>query len=240
MTVSTAPPEAADIAGLHGRIRKRFADQRYAGQGAVPASNEIRIRIALNLIGSGHRVLDVGCYDGSIMARIEARGSEVVGIDLSAPALEIARARGLRVVEGDLEKSLPFPDGAFSVVFAGEVLEHVYHVDGFVAEIRRVLEPHGALVLTTPNLASLGRRGLLLVGKDPYTNVSPFEGAGHLRYFVRETLEAFLARRGFAIETLCSDVVHLTPSGRVRSRLLARAFPRLGRSLIVKARRLPD
>ena len=43
--------------------------------------------------GPGMRVLDVGCGDGALPARIADAGAEVVGIDISPSLLEAARGR---------------------------------------------------------------------------------------------------------------------------------------------------
>ncbi len=44
---------------------------------------------------AGERILDVGCGDGALSARIAATGADVVGVDASASMVEAARARGL-------------------------------------------------------------------------------------------------------------------------------------------------
>ena len=53
--------------------------------------------------------------------------------------------------------SLPFADGAFDAVVAGEVIDHLTPSDvgRALAEFRRVLAPHGALLMTTPNPGSV-------------------------------------------------------------------------------------
>lgn len=47
------------------------------------------------LFGPGDRVLDLGCGTGDDAVHLMARGVEVVGIDASAPMVEIARSRGV-------------------------------------------------------------------------------------------------------------------------------------------------
>ena len=44
---------------------------------------------------AGERILDLGCGDGQLTARLVASGAEVRGIDASAAMVAAARARGL-------------------------------------------------------------------------------------------------------------------------------------------------
>lgn len=75
--------------------------------------------------------------------------SDLVGIDLDETAVEMLRAKGHDIRVGDARD---FDLGRkFEVVFAGEVIEHIDDVRGFLQSVRRHLLPGGRLVLTTPN-----------------------------------------------------------------------------------------
>ena len=52
---------------------------------------------------TGERVLDLGCGDGALTAKLAATGVDVVGVDASAAMIEAARGRGLdaRVMPGE-------------------------------------------------------------------------------------------------------------------------------------------
>lgn len=86
------------------------------------------------------RVLDVGCGDGRIPSTYAA--PEVVVVDSSPAAVELAAARGLDAQVADAQE-LPFPDGSFDVVTCNHVLYHVPDVDRALAEFVRVLRPGG-------------------------------------------------------------------------------------------------
>src|SRR6188768_2187821 len=60
--------------------------------------------------GSGRDVLEVGCGTGLVLSRIREFAGTARGVDLSPGMLELAKARGLEVVEGSAT-SLPFADG---------------------------------------------------------------------------------------------------------------------------------
>ena len=100
----------------------------------------------LRLLGDGPgRLVDVGCGGGAHTAAFAARGWSVTGVDVSAAQLELARTRGVEVVEAD-GAALPFEEASFDA--AVSMFTHT-DVDDFAAmlrEVARVLRPGGAFV----------------------------------------------------------------------------------------------
>ncbi len=206
----------------------------------VNKCEKIRIRKIVELVGKGNRVLDIGCYDGTLGKLLIDKENEVYGIEINKEVAEIAKQKGLEVKIKDVESSFCFENNFFDVVVAGEIVEHVLDTDFFIDEIKKVLKPNGFLILSTPNVASLGRRFLLLFGKNPYFEASfgypAGAHAGHIRFFTKDLLLGYLEHRGFEIIKFTSNVVNFTPSGKIASKLLADLAPTFGGSLIVKAR----
>jgi len=198
--------------------------------------DDSRVKAVLPLIGKAGRVLDVGCLDGTIGELFLAMGNDVYGIDASQPAIAQAVVRGVKASLGNVEERFPFETESFDAVFAGEIIEHVFDVDAMLSEINRVLKPGGTFIVTTPNLATLGRRLLLLFNKNPHIEISFTGGAaGHIRYFIRSTLVELLKEHEFEVTNFVSDVVNFNASGALHSYGLARLFPSLGKTLIVCA-----
>jgi 2-polyprenyl-3-methyl-5-hydroxy-6-metoxy-1,4-benzoquinol methylase len=99
---------------------------------------------------------DLGCDDGqwtSELARC-SRSRTIVGVEIGAERAQIAHTRGIRVVVSDLTRGFPFTDGAFDLVHANQVIEHVSDVDHFLAEVKRVLRVGGVAVISTENGSS--------------------------------------------------------------------------------------
>ena len=92
----------------------------------------------------GERILDVGCGDGALTARLADLGANVVGIDASESLLEAARARGLDVVRQDV-LAMDY-SGSFDAIFSNAVLHWVTEPARAIANMRRALTPNGRLV----------------------------------------------------------------------------------------------
>jgi len=95
------------------------------------------------------RVLEVGCGEGALAARLGAElGVEVVALDQSARMVELAKACGVDAEVGDVQE-LPFEDASFDVAVAAWMLYHVTDLDRGISELARVLRPGGRLVAAT-------------------------------------------------------------------------------------------
>jgi 2-polyprenyl-3-methyl-5-hydroxy-6-metoxy-1,4-benzoquinol methylase len=156
----------------------------------------------LELVGSGKRVLDVGCSSGYLAQPLVERNCTVVGIERDQAAAEVARDICSEVVVGDVEKLvLPFPRESFDVVLCGDLIEHLHDPDGFLERVRPLLAREGLLVLTTPNVANWAIRLGLLFGRWRYTNRGILDRT-HLHFFTRRTLVEALERARYRIVEL--------------------------------------
>jgi SAM-dependent methyltransferase len=92
----------------------------------------------------GERILDVGCGDGVLTAKIAASGAQVVGVDASASMIEAAQALGLDARVANAE-ALPF-ESEFEAVFSNAALHWVRNQDAMLAGVYRALKPGGRFV----------------------------------------------------------------------------------------------
>jgi SAM-dependent methyltransferase len=106
---------------------------------------------------AGTRLLDVACGSGGFLQRALDRGLDVVGIDVSPAAIELAAKRlpGADVQVGDAEQ-LPFAPSSFGLVTCLGSLEHFPSPERGAAEIARVVRPDGKAIVFVPNLFFLG------------------------------------------------------------------------------------
>jgi SAM-dependent methyltransferase len=91
------------------------------------------------------RLLEIGCGEGFLLAKLPAR--ERVAIDLSAQALGRASGRVSAQCAVALAERLPFPDASFDAVCSVGVMEHFLDEHRASAEIARVLKPGGRYVV---------------------------------------------------------------------------------------------
>lgn len=181
--------------------------------------------IALRMLGSrlrpGMLVLDAGCGDATFLVALRAAipGLELHGVDFSADRLSQSRTAGLHLRRHDLHDALPYEDGFFDAVYAGEVLEHLFDPDSFLEDLARVLRPNGVLVLSTPNMCAWYNRALFAVGMQPLFMEASTRDAtigagwlkrwkkqerpvGHVRLFTGDALTDLITARGFRVDAL--------------------------------------
>lgn len=224
---------------LAGYNRDLFAERVFE-----PRESRLRKALALLAAEQRGRALDVAAGSGIVSELLAAQGWEVSAVELSESLAEQVRARGVDDVRlHELGSGpLPFADGTFRLVFAGEIVEHLVDTTGFLEDVRRVLAPGGVLLLTTPNLASLENRIRLLLGVYPRWVDSELAGEGHVRAYTAPVLRRQLERIGFSVEAVTGNFVPVVPQQFLNDVLfppLARTgdwLPRLSQGLVVKAR----
>lgn len=127
-----------------------------------------RFSIIISLIGSGKRILDIGCGEGLLCKLLMEKGNEVIGIDISDNAVELAKRNGINAFVCDVEnEALPF-EGFFDVIILSEVLEHLISPKKVIKKLMVYLKPKdGYFVITFPNIAHYTYRIQLLCGHFP-------------------------------------------------------------------------
>lgn len=100
----------------------------------------------VEMIGAGERqCVDIGCGTGLHHQGLAASGLDVVGCDLSADQLRIARGRGACLVQADAGR-LPFQSSSVGLVVATYIHTDVDDWDAAVREVARILRPDGRFV----------------------------------------------------------------------------------------------
>ena len=99
-------------------------------------------------VGSGMRLLDVGCGAGEFCALAAARGAAVHGLDATPAAIERARRA---IPDGDFQvglmEDLPWPDASFDVVTGFNSFQYALDIDAALGEARRVSRAGGRLAI---------------------------------------------------------------------------------------------
>lgn len=133
--------------------RERDEREQVVGDG-LPMARWHRLTIDHLPDVRGQRVLEIGCGRGVFARYLADQGAELVAADFSPAAIAHARARlqshHADVIVADVQ-AISFADGTFDVVISQETLEHVPDPDKGLAELVRVTELGGTLIVTTPN-----------------------------------------------------------------------------------------
>ena len=172
----------------------------------------------LGLIGDRAEgvTLDLSCGTGNYALALAERGFRVVGVDVSAPMLRVARAKSaqakldIRWLQADAS-ALPFRPGVFDLATVILGLEFVAAPGRALQEAHRVLKPGGRLVA-----AILNRSGLWTRWRRLKRRFAPSIWRG-ARFLGADELDDLLRARGFAAQGW-RRAVHFLP-------LLARGRP---------------
>lgn len=102
------------------------------------------------------RVLDIGTGVGTNLRMLRnLEFSAVEGLDPSKEAVHWCASKGLGPVHLGSVNDIPFENGAFDVVLATDVIEHVDDDGRAMEEVARVLAPNGIALITVPAFPSL-------------------------------------------------------------------------------------
>jgi SAM-dependent methyltransferase len=108
---------------------------------------------------AGRRTVDIASGEGYGSAMLRRAGATVTSIDVAEAACLHARQRyGLDVVVGSAA-AVPLASASQGLIVSFETLEHVDDTDAFLAEVKRVLEPGGTFIVSTPNTDVFAHRG---------------------------------------------------------------------------------
>jgi len=175
-----------------------YADITFAKYSMYWWSNRFYAMLARRYGKRGARLLEIGSGLGHLVGQLED-SFQTHGLDINYWAVKHSKSV---VVKSTLQtasaQELPFTDGSFNVVIIKHIVEHLPNPEKAIAEIGRVTEKGGTLILATPNLDSLLKpwKGGKWIGYQDPTHISLKRPAEWL---------AFIKDAGFTIKRVFAD-----------------------------------
>lgn len=159
---------------------RRFYDLLWASARLIEPQRFNTWPLVRSLLPASGRRLEVG---PGLRPRLPIEGTQFA--DISAPALAMLRERGAHVVLSQVT-SLPFADGAFDLVCALDIVEHVEDDNGALSELSRVAKSGATVLISTP------------LHPASWTSFDDF--VGHKRRYEPPSLLAKLAQHHLVVE----------------------------------------
>lgn len=154
---------------------------------------------ALDAVPAGASVIDLGAGPGGIAEKLADKGCTVAVVDLFPPQQEDRR---IKVFVQDLDDELEFDVGPYEYVLLLDVIEHLKVPEITLDRLRSQFEfEPKKLVLTTPNIAFVVQRLMLLGGQFNYGKSGILDRT-HTRLFTFRTIKHLLRDAGFEITTV--------------------------------------
>ena len=156
--------------------------------------------VIASLVPAGSRVLDLGCGRGELLAHlIETKGCSGYGIEIDDANLQASLARGIDVVQLNLEAGLAmFGDASFDVVLQLDTLQHLRNAERMLQETARVGRTG---IVSFPNFAHWPNRLSVLRGRMPVTKTLPYQwyDTPNIRVGTYADFEVLARRNGLTI-----------------------------------------
>jgi glycosyltransferase involved in cell wall biosynthesis len=151
----------------------------------------------LEAVPSGARVVDIGSGPGGIAQELVRRGCDVTVVDQYLPA---QAPPDIKVVKQDLDAELTFETKDRDYILLLDIIEHLHDPERVIERLRAQFghEPK-TLILTTPNIAFVVQRLMLLFGQFNYGRAGVLDRT-HTRLFTFRTITHLLTDAGFKIE----------------------------------------
>jgi len=152
-----------------------------------------KTRLSVKGVKNG-KLLDVGCGTGYFAASVKRQGWNVIGVELSATAAEIARSKfGIEVIPP--EKLSELPHNQFDTITLWHVLEHLENLNEAMALFSKLLHEKGQLIIALPNRNSFDAAKYR-------ASWAAYDVPRHIWHFSPDTFQLLARKHGYTITAM--------------------------------------
>lgn len=151
-------------------------------------------------VGTGGRVLDVGCSTGSFLDIAKQAGWGCHGLELNQTEAKIAKGKGHAIQENLLTKA-EFSE-KFDAITLWDVFEHIKDGFSFLNYAKNILRPSGLVFVQSPSRDALAARIL-------QSQCNMFDGLEHVNLYGIDSLKMLCDRAGYEVvsyETVIAEI----------------------------------
>ena len=142
-------------------------------------------------------ILDIGCGEGKFLLNLDKNKFIKKGIEINKDACRSCKKRSLSVLNKDFLK-IEFNSEKYEVITLWHVLEHLDNPRAVLEKINRILKPNGILVISTPNIGSVGFK----IGKSRWFHI---DSPRHRFLYNKKSLKFLLNKEEFEIMEVKSE-----------------------------------
>lgn len=154
-----------------------------------------RYAIAMELVHN-KKVLDIACGEGYGTALLAQKATNVTGVDIDEELINKAKEKYTKqnnqFLTGAVE-NIPAAENQFDVVVSFETLEHTAEQEKMLSEIKRVLQPDGLLIISTPD-------------KKNYTDKTGYKNPFHVKELYQEEFSSMLQKHFKNVQLLNQQI----------------------------------
>jgi homoserine O-acetyltransferase len=187
-----------------GKTGRNIKGKNQHTQNNIEQAHRMRVdyEVIESLIEPNSTVLDIGCGDGELLAKLtEDKNIKGEGIELDQELVLACVGRGLSIIQHDIEHGLEnYADKSYDYVILSQTVQTIKNTEYVLNELLRVGK---RVIVSFPNFAHWRcRKQLFLAGKAPVTKQLPFEwhNSPNIHCLSLRDFDEFCRKLGVSIE----------------------------------------
>ena len=133
------------------------------------------LQLIYDWIPANSRVLDLGCGNGELLsALVQYKNCSGYGVEIDTEGVLAAIARGINVIQADLEQGLQdFDDNSFDIIVLSQTIQAMQNTENILRDLTRVAKQ---AIVSFPNFGYWQNRLQIgLLGHMPVSERMPYQ-----------------------------------------------------------------